>query len=145
MFKVDIDSIHTASEKTMCSPIKIMFSLIRFMFAYTDLKWFWRVESGSQTTRGEILNRGIFWIFFFQHCFICRPSDSTVSKDAGIEPTDCCDFAALKGKEERNLPSRPCHRQHHRSSCSAAHPGWLTGPSGAQAPDRIECAHFQLA
>jgi hypothetical protein len=39
----------------------------------------------------------------------------------------------LKGK---NLPSRPCHRQHHRSSCSAAHPGWLTGPSEAQAPDR---------
>ncbi len=32
-----------------------------------------------------------FWIFFFfmydiQHCFICRPSDSTVSEDAGIEP-----------------------------------------------------------
>jgi hypothetical protein len=30
------------------------------------------------------------YIFFFmyniQHCFICRPSDSTVSEDAGIEP-----------------------------------------------------------
>ncbi len=23
--------------------------------------------------------------FFFQHCFICRPSDSTLSEDAGIE------------------------------------------------------------
>ncbi len=24
--------------------------------------------------------------YFIQHCFICRPSDSTVSEDAGIEP-----------------------------------------------------------
>jgi hypothetical protein len=35
--------------------------------------------------------RGMFWIFSFfkydiQHCFICRPSDSTASEDAGIEP-----------------------------------------------------------
>ncbi len=32
---------------------------------------------------------GIFSIFFsynIQHCFICRPSDSTVPTDAGIEP-----------------------------------------------------------
>jgi hypothetical protein len=32
---------------------------------------------------------GGFYIFFriiFQHCFICRPSDSTVPTDAGIEP-----------------------------------------------------------
>jgi hypothetical protein len=25
-------------------------------------------------------------MYFIQHCFICRPSDSTVSVDAGIEP-----------------------------------------------------------
>jgi hypothetical protein len=42
----------------------------------------WRSEAKS--------NRGIFWILFcfmycIQHCFICRPSDSTVSEDAGIE------------------------------------------------------------
>ncbi len=35
---------------------------------------------------------GLFWIFFFflcyviQHCFICRPSDSTVSEDADLDP-----------------------------------------------------------
>jgi hypothetical protein len=30
----------------------------------------------------------IYFIFIYdiQHCFICRPSDSTVSEDAGIEP-----------------------------------------------------------
>ncbi len=28
----------------------------------------------------------IFWKYLIQHCFICRPSDSAVSADAGIEP-----------------------------------------------------------
>jgi hypothetical protein len=27
-----------------------------------------------------------FLMYFIQHCFICRPSDSTVSEDAGNEP-----------------------------------------------------------
>ncbi len=27
-----------------------------------------------------------FSLYCFQHCFICRPSDSTVSEDTGIEP-----------------------------------------------------------
>jgi hypothetical protein len=27
-----------------------------------------------------------FKMYFVQHCFICRPSDFTVSEDAGIEP-----------------------------------------------------------
>ncbi len=30
---------------------------------------------------------GFFYsMYCIQHCFICRPSDSTVSEDAGIEP-----------------------------------------------------------
>ncbi len=30
---------------------------------------------------------GLFFVMYFiQHCFICRPSDSIVSEDAGIEP-----------------------------------------------------------
>jgi hypothetical protein len=28
----------------------------------------------------------IFYALYSTHCFICRPSDSTVSEDAGIEP-----------------------------------------------------------
>ncbi len=28
----------------------------------------------------------LFFLYFIQLCFICRPSDSTVSEDAGIEP-----------------------------------------------------------
>jgi hypothetical protein len=34
-----------------------------------------------------LLNREIFWnflMYFIQHCFICRPSDSTVAEDALI-------------------------------------------------------------
>jgi hypothetical protein len=27
-----------------------------------------------------------FYMYDIQHCFVCRPSDSTVLKDAGIEP-----------------------------------------------------------
>jgi hypothetical protein len=39
---------------------------------------------------------GDFLFFFFlynvQHCFICRPSDSTVPTDAGIETQDRCNL-----------------------------------------------------
>ncbi len=28
----------------------------------------------------------LFFSYYIQHCFICRPSDSTVPRDAGIEP-----------------------------------------------------------
>jgi hypothetical protein len=34
-----------------------------------------------------ILKRDFFhFMYIIQHCFICRPSDSIVSEDAGIEP-----------------------------------------------------------
>ncbi len=38
----------------------------------------------------EVKKFRVFWIFLFmyvlQHCFICRPSNSTVSEDGGTEP-----------------------------------------------------------
>ncbi len=34
--------------------------------------------------KGEFF--GYFFMYDIQYCFICRPSDSTVSEDAGIEP-----------------------------------------------------------
>jgi hypothetical protein len=59
----------------------------------------WWVEPIPTTSKGGLLifphlhllymTQGVFWIFFLyfiQHCFICRPSDSRVSEDAGIEP-----------------------------------------------------------
>jgi hypothetical protein len=29
-------------------------------------------------------------VYFTQHCFVCRPADSDVSEDAGIEPKAVC-------------------------------------------------------
>ncbi len=96
----------------------------------------------TETTRGKNLNRGIF---FFQYCFILPPLRFHCVGGCWDRTQDCCvRLRHCKGKEERNLPSRPCHRQHHRSSCSAAHPGWLTGPSGAQAPDSQNIVFFKL-
>jgi hypothetical protein len=44
----------------------------------------------------QILQGDCFGFFLFmydiQHCFICRPLDSTVLEDAGIEPQDSCDY-----------------------------------------------------
>ncbi len=45
----------------------------------------------QNSIKDDILTGGFFGFFLFsmnsiQHCFICRPSDSTVSEDAGIEP-----------------------------------------------------------
>ncbi len=34
----------------------------------------------------------IFLMYCIQHCFICRPSESTVSEDAGIEPRTFANF-----------------------------------------------------
>jgi hypothetical protein len=47
------------------------------------------------------ITRGTFWILFYilySTCFICRPSDSTVLEDAGIEPRTgvSCDFGIGK-------------------------------------------------
>ncbi len=42
------------------------------------------------TLTGKLLNKGgfsrDFFVYFIQHCFICRPSYSIVSEDVGIEP-----------------------------------------------------------
>ena len=38
----------------------------------------------------EIL--GDFIMYFIHHFFICRPSDSIVSENAGIEARDCINF-----------------------------------------------------
>ncbi len=34
-----------------------------------------------------------FFIYVIKHCFICRPSDFTVSEDAGIEPKNVATLA----------------------------------------------------
>ncbi len=48
---------------------------------------FWAVRSLSDVTMISFLGGFLdfFPMYCVLHCFICRPSDSTVSKDAGIE------------------------------------------------------------
>jgi hypothetical protein len=48
-----------------------------------------RVHVFFTSIESEILTEGFFvfiFIYYIQHCFICRLSDSTGSVDAGIEP-----------------------------------------------------------
>jgi hypothetical protein len=43
-------------------------------------------NENAKVTHNFFLSRRIFFMYDIQHCFICRPSDSTESEDAGIEP-----------------------------------------------------------
>ncbi len=53
------------------------------------------------------------YIFFFpyrynvQHCFICRPSDSTVPTDAGIEPRTVATSALAVRRSNHQARSHP--------------------------------------
>jgi hypothetical protein len=75
---------------------------------------------------------GIFWIFYLmyviQHCFICRPSDSTVSEDAGIEPRTVATLELTARRSNHSARSHPqlsrAHPQLSRShpQLARAHP-----------------------
>jgi hypothetical protein len=61
----------------------------------------------------ETLKQGDFLVFFLcmyryfiQHCFICRPFESTVSEDAGIEPRTVATSALAV---TRSSHSAACH------------------------------------
>ncbi len=59
----------------------------------------------------QIINFNFFGFFLFmydiQHCFICRPSDSTVSEDAGIEPRTVATTALAVGRSNHSARSHP--------------------------------------
>ncbi len=50
---------------------------------------------------------GFLCISFIQHCFICRPSDSTVSEDAGIEPMTVATSALAVRHSSHSATSHP--------------------------------------
>ncbi len=56
---------------------------VKKFFKFLRNKWAKRITTFRKLTVGFVK---IFYMYFIQHCFICRPSDSTVSEDAGIEP-----------------------------------------------------------
>ncbi len=47
------------------------------------------------------------FFYVIQHCFICRPSDSTVSKDAGIEPRMVATLKQTARRSNRLARSHP--------------------------------------
>ncbi len=49
-------------------------------------------KARSWMLKGDFLDFLYFFTYVIQQCFICRPSNSTVSEDGGIKPIDCCCF-----------------------------------------------------
>jgi hypothetical protein len=45
--------------------------------------------------------------YFIQYCFICRPSDSAVSEDAGIEPRTAVTSALAVRRSNYSARSHP--------------------------------------
>ncbi len=61
--------------------------------------------------------RGEFFQYFIQHCFICLPSDSTVSEDAGIEPRTVATSALTVRRSNYSARYLP-----HSARSARAHP-----------------------
>jgi hypothetical protein len=86
---------HTSINITPHLPLKVVMGLIIvFVVPSPCLKHIYLLLSSgsailfSHKGQRNFFYRWIFWytfIYFIQHCSICRPSDSTVSGDAGIE------------------------------------------------------------
>ncbi len=60
-------------------------------------------------------------MYFIQHCFICRPSDSTVSEDAGIEPRTVATSALGVRRSSHSATSHPLSATSHPLSATS-HP-----------------------
>ncbi len=100
MFNVDIDSIHTASDKSMCSPIKVMFSvyLTYVLCLHPDLKWFEESNPDPQTTRGKNLKQGDILDFFLSTLLHLPPLRFHCVRGCWDRTQqDCCDFGIMKG------------------------------------------------
>ncbi len=70
--------------------------------------------------------------YFIQHCFICRPSDSTVPEDTGIEPRTVRTSALIV---RRSNHSARCHPHSARSHPRSA---------GSHPPSRLDLIHARL-
>ncbi len=60
-------------------------------------------------------------MYDIQHCFICRPSDSTVSEDAGIEPRTVATTALTVRRSNQSARSHPHSARSHPHS-ARSHP-----------------------
>ncbi len=60
--------------------------------------------SGKCDSKGGFFS---FFMYVIQHCFICRPSDSTVSEEAGIEPRTVATLALTDRRSNHLARSHP--------------------------------------
>jgi hypothetical protein len=63
----------------------------------------------------------LFFMYFIQQCFICRPLDSTVSEDAGIEPRTAATFALACRHSNNSARSHP-HSARYHPHLARSHP-----------------------
>ncbi len=83
---------------------------------------------------------GDFWIFryFIQHCFICCPSDSTVSEYAGIATMTIATSALAVRRSNNSVISQPRSAISHPFS-ARSHPH-----SARSHPPRLDLIHTRL-
>jgi hypothetical protein len=60
-------------------------------------------------------------MYEIQHCFICRPSDSTVSEDAGDEPRTVATMALAVRRSDHLAKSHP-HLARSHPHLASSHP-----------------------
>jgi hypothetical protein len=93
--------------------------------------------SFRRTLKGDCF--GFFtFIYVIQHSFICRPSDSTVSDDAGIEPRTVATLALTVRRSNHLARSHPhLARSHPRLAGSHPHLAVSHPPYSAMPAQRI--------
>ncbi len=80
---------HTQGDDTLHLQLQsIRKALLHFCRPKNRVDSTYSISTGSSDTSFALQPIGFFFFFMYdiQHCFISRPSDSTVSEDAGIEP-----------------------------------------------------------
>jgi hypothetical protein len=76
-----------------------------------NIPLFYRLSSWDYSCDDNVLKGNFFLFFLFmydiQHCFICRPTDSTVSEDAEIEPRTVATTALTVRRSNHSFRSHP--------------------------------------
>jgi hypothetical protein len=86
-----------------------------------------QTKSANQKSRKYLLKGDIldFFMYDIQHCFICRPSDSTVSEDAGIEPRTVATTALAVRRSNHSARSHPLTRLDLIHNSATSHPQYF--------------------
>ncbi len=81
----------------------------------------WRTQIRFHILKDLTLPRSNIFMFFIQHCSICRPSYSTVSEDAGIKSRTVATSALAVRRSNHSASSR-LHSARSHSHSARSHP-----------------------